>query len=289
MRFMVFIVLVSVFIGVNLLYQPLTQQAIAIQTGAAGDLLYAAGFDGFTDEWQQYEGRLSAVIDAGVMTLALDTPDIIYSTSPLIYEDFDVRLTTKAVAGESSNDGYGIIFRLNEPDTTDSCQRQFIIICALEQIPLLDTSIALLAPAPQTEASGYYVFLISNDGYYQILRGNTDSNSLEDATIWHNSNGLLNEGIGVENRIRVVGQGNQFMFFLNDEPALLCVPLEGQQPTGTSDDCLGEETFIWEDDSFAQGKLGLVVSGATMAGDRVEFDNFTVIMPDEILIEGNNA
>lgn len=286
-RFILFIVVISIFIGINVFSQALIQPASTIQTGDAGDLLYAAGFDGFTDEWQQYQGQRSAVIDEGVITLALETPDIIYSASPLTYEDFDLRVTVRSIEGDASNDGYGVIFRLSESNETVTCQYQFVILCALEQVPVLDTGIALLAS--DNQPAGYYVFLISNDGYYQILRGDTETNALDDVTVWHYSNGLLNEGVGAENQIRVVGQGNQFSFFLNGEPALLCVPLEGEQPTGNADDCLGEETYIWEDTRFSQGKLGLILNGATMAGDRVEFDNFTVTMPNEIIIEGNNA
>lgn len=282
------LLLIVLLIGVNLLYQPASNWN-SVQTGEAGELVYSAGFDGFTDEWQQYEGRLSSQIQEGVLALSLEVPNTIYSASAPVYEDFDVSVTTRAIEGDLATGGYGVIFRLSENNNSDRCTRQFVIVCNLEQLPLLDTAIGLIAPAPQAQTNGYYLFLISNDGYYLIMRGNTETDFVEDMTIWHYSNGLLNEGLNAENRIRVVGQGNQFMFFLNGEPALLCVPLEGQQPTGTSDECLGEETFIWEDDSFARGQLGVVLNGASMDGDRVEFDNFTVTMPDEILIEGNNA
>lgn len=282
------ITLIIILIVVNLLYQPAANWN-TIQTGAAGELIYSAGFDGFTDEWQQFDGRRLAQIQDGVLQLGLEIPDTIYSASAPVYADFDVSVMMHSVEGELTNDGYGIIFRLNENNSSEGCSRQFVIVCNLEQLPLLDTAIGLIAPSSQNQANGYYLFLISNDGYYQILRGNDETDLVEEVTIWHYSNGLLNEGIGAENRIRIVGQGNQFMFFLNGEPALLCIPLDGQQPTGNADDCLGEETFVWQDDSFAQGKLGVVLNGATMAGDVVEFDNFTVKIPDEILVEGNNA
>lgn len=288
MRSLLLIVLILILIAVNLLYQPALYWS-AIQTGEAGELVYAAGFDGFEDEWEQYEGRLSAQIQDGVLRLGLEIPDTIYTAAPPIYADFDISVTVKATQGELTNDGYGVIFRLSENANTQDCLRQFVIVCTLEQIPLLDTAIALAAPAPQAQASGYYLFLISNDGYYQLLRGNTENDLVEDVTIWHYSNGILNEGIGEENLIRIVGRGNQFQFFLNGEPALLCVPLEGQQPTGTSEDCLGEETFIWEDDAFTTGKLGVVLNGATTSGDVVEFDNFVVTIPEAIVSEGNDA
>lgn len=288
MRLVFLILLILLLFGVNLLY-PVAANWNTVQTGEAGDLIYAAGFDGFEDEWQLYDGRLYSEISDGVLRLGLETPGTIYSASSPVYADFDVTVTTRAIAGEEQNDGYGIIFRLSETANNQDCLRDYVTLCQLEQLPLLDTAIGIISPAPQAESSGSYLFLISNDGYYQILRRNSETGLVEEVTIWHNSNGLLNTGMGAENRIRVVGQGNQFQFFLNGDPALLCIPNEGELPTGNSDDCLGQESYILEDDSYSRGKLGVVVNGASMAGDIVEFDNFTVTIPDEILIEGGNA
>lgn len=285
MRFILLIVLIIALIGVNILYQPASNWN-SVQIGDAGELVYAAGFDGFEDEWLLFEGRQYAQISDGVLRLGLETSGTFYSASTANYADFDVTVTTRAIEGELANNGYGVIFRLSENSTEQGCTRQFVTVCNLEQVPLLDTAIGLVSPAPKEEASGYYLFLISNDGYYQILRVNDTLGAAEEMTIWHYSNGLLNEGVGEENRIRIVGKGNQFVFFLNGDPASLCVPLEGQSPTGNADDCLGEETFYWEDDTFSQGKLGVVISGSN---DVIEFDNFTVTIPAEIVIEGNNA
>lgn len=288
MRLTFLIVLILLLLVVNLLYQPAANWN-SVQRGEPGELVYAAGFDSFEDEWQLYEGRRYARIQDGVLQMGLEVPDTIYSASSPVYADFDMSVTVRSIEGEMTNDGYGVIFRLSENANDQNCLRRFVLVCNLEQLPVLDTAIGILSPAPRPQASGYYVFLISNDGYYQLLRGDTESNLLEEVTIWHYSNGLLNEGIGQENRIRIVGQGNQFQFFLNGEPALLCVPLEEQLPTGTAEDCLGEETFVWEDDAFATGKLGFVLNGATLAGDIVEFDNFSVKIPNEIVFEGDNA
>lgn len=288
LRLSMLLILVLALVGVNLLYQP-AANVNNIQTGEPGELLYAAGFDGFTDEWAQYDGRRSAQIADGVLRMRLETPDVIYSASDPVYADFDLRVTTRATEGAETNDGYGVIFRLQENSDATGCLRQFVIVCNLEQIPLLDTAIALTAPAPQPQAEGYYVFLISNDGFYQLLRGNIETNQLEQVTIWHDSNGILNTGIGAENTIRVVGQSGQFQFFLNGESALLCIPNEGEQPTGNSANCLGRETYVWEDDTYSTGQLGVILNGATQAGDVVEFDNFSVTVPADIIIEGNNA
>lgn len=288
-RLILLILLIVLLVGVNLLYQPVANWN-AVQTGEAGELVYAAGFDGFEDEWQQYDGRLFSQIENGVLRMGLEVNDTIYSASSPVYADFDARVTVKATDGVLENDGYGIIFRLSDSgDNENSCLRRFVIVCNLENIGFLRVMIRLVSPAPQPQASGYYLFLISNDGYYSLFRGDTETDTVEQVTIWHYSKGLLNEGLNTENNIRVVGRGSEFQFYLNGQPALLCVPLEGQQPTGNSDNCLGEETYTWQDDSFATGKLGLVVSGENNSGTIVEFDNFSVFIPEENEVEGAQA
>jgi hypothetical protein len=283
-RLLFLLVLFLLLIGVNLLYQPALNYS-AIQSGEAGELLYAAGFDGFADEWQQYEGRRLAQMTDGVMQIGLEINDIIYSPSSPVYADFDVQVTIRPTNGERENDGYGLIFRLTDASDERACLRQFVTLCNLEKVPVLDTVIGLLAPAPKAQASGYYVFLISPDGYYSIWRGD-ENNNLAPVTVWHYSNGLLNEDLNVENRVRIVGRGSDFQFFLNGELVNLCVPLEGEQATGIAEECLGEVTDTWHDESFATGKLGLIVNGSTVAPITVEFDNFIVTMP-EAPIEGD--
>lgn len=288
-RHLLWIALLSLLLmGINALYYPVLNWH-HVRTAEPGELLYAAGFDDFGDEWQQYDGRRSAQMRDSVMRLALDTPDTIYTTAAPIYADFDMSVNVQAIEGALENDGYGVIFRLSDQGAAQTCSRRFVTVCDLERLPLLNTIIPLVAPPPPTQATGYYVFLISNDGYYRLLRGNTQDNLLQAVTIWHDSGGMLNTGLNAQNRIRVVGRGNQFQFFLNQEPVLLCIPLADEQPTGTSADCLGEETFIWEDDHFATGKLGFVLNAARQVGDVVEFDDLVVTMPATLISEGNDA
>ena len=283
-RLVFLLALFLLLIGVNLLYQPALNYS-AVQSGEAGELLYAAGFDGFVEEWQQYEGRRYAQMTDGVMRMGLDINDIIYSPSSPVYGDFDVEVTLRATSGEEESDGYGLIFRLSDATDERACLRQFVTLCNLEKVPVLDTVIGLAAPAPKPQASGYYAFLISPDGYYSIWRSN-ENNQLANVTVWHNSNGLLNMGLNTDNRIRVVGRGADFQFYLNGELVNLCIPLEGEQPTGNAEDCMGEVTDTWHDDSFATGKLGLIVNGSSHVPVSAEFDNFVVTMP-QAPVEGD--
>lgn len=277
-RFILLMLLILLLLGVNLLYLPALNYN-AIQSGEAGELLYAAAFDGFADEWQLYEGRRLAEMNEGVMRLSLDVNDVIYSPSSPVYEDFDVEVSMKAVTGPEESDGYGIIFRLSDAADENACLRQILMLCNFEKAPFLDTVIGLLAPAPKPQASGYYVFLISPDGYYSIWRGD-ENNNLAQVTVWHYSNGLLNEGLNVSNRVRIVGRGADFQFYLNDSLVNLCVPFEGEQFTGSAEACMGETTDTWHDESFATGKLGLILNASTIAPVSVEFDNFIVTMPE---------
>jgi hypothetical protein len=278
------VVLFLLLIGVNLLYQPALNYS-AVQSGEVGELLYAAGFDGFAEEWQQYEGRRYAQMTDGVMRMGLETYDIIYSPSSPVYGDFDVQVTLRATSGEEESDGYGLIFRLSDATDERACLRQFVTLCNLEKVPVLDTIIGLAAPAPKPQASGYYAFLISPDGYYSIWRSN-ENNQLANVTVWHNSNGLLNLHLNTDNRIRVVGRGADFQFYLNGELVNFCIPNEGEQPTGNAEDCMGEVTDTWHDESFSTGKLGLIVNGSTRAPVSAEFDNFVVTMP-QAPVEGD--
>lgn len=271
--------LVILFIAANLLYLPALNYN-SVQSGAAGDLLYAAGFDGFADEWQLYEGRNFAQMSEGQMRLSLEVNDIIYSASSPVYADFDAEVTVMATSGEEENDGIGLIFRLSDASDENACLRAVPMLCSIEKTPLLGAGIALIAPAPEPQASGYYAFLISPDGYYSIWARN-ENNQLERVTVWHNSNGILNTSLNVENRIRVVGRGADFQFYLNGALVNLCIPLEGEQATGSAEDCLGTVTDTWHDESFASGKLGLILNGSTVAPVSAAFDNFVVRMPEE--------
>jgi hypothetical protein len=280
---MLLVTLIIVLLVLNLAY-PIAAGWQGTLSGDAGTLLYAAGFDGFTDEWQQYAGRNSAEIVDGVMRISVETPPSIYSAASPMFGDFDVSVTTRGIEGALENEGYGIVFRLQEQQT--GCNRSFVLACGLANIPLVQIAARYLFPQTNSGATGFHVFLISNDGYYSIWSNNA-INELEKVTVWHYSDGLLNEGLGAENRIRVVGRGDEFRFYLNGESVELCIPLEGEQPTGNAESCLGERSSIWKNDSLLTGQLGVIVNVQSIPEIVVEFDNFTVISPQAALAEGD--
>jgi len=81
-----------------------------------GELLYTATFDGWLDEWEVYEGRLSAQVDNGRLRIGVDTAQSApFSTAAPFFDDFDVQAQASAVGGPLNN-GYGIIFRVQRDE-----------------------------------------------------------------------------------------------------------------------------------------------------------------------------
>ena len=101
-------------------------------------LLYVATFDDWLDEWESYEGRLSARIENSSLRIGVDTTKSApFSTAAPYFGDFDMRVQARAVGGPVNN-GYGVVFRVQR-DKNDS-------------------------------PFSYYFFLVSSDGYYQVQR-----------------------------------------------------------------------------------------------------------------------
>ena len=212
-----------------------------ITTGSAGDLLYAAAFDGLQDEWEQYNERRSAVIDGGVIRLTNnEVNNGNYSVTKARFADFDLAVTGSAVAGPENN-GYGVIYRLQD-------------------------------------RSNYYTFMVSSDGYYQVTR--VVNGDVTELSTWIESP-VVNMGIGAVNRLRVVARGDQFEFYVNEQRVQVCVPNNpAAQSMYMMDTCIdGQMLDTLTDASIAQGQLGVVIQtieGAD-AGVSVEFDNLIVM------------
>lgn len=206
-----------------------------------GALLYAAAFDGLEDEWERYEGRLSAAIADGRLRLTVgDFESGPYSAARPHFGDFDLRVEATAVDGPLDN-GFGVIFRLQD--------RQ-----------------------------NYYLFLISSDGYYKVerVRGGVS----RELSTWIESP-LVRQGLGERNYVRVVGRGDQFAFFVNGEPVALCIPDDPEaRSTYVQGACIGgsmQQTLT--DAAIPHGRLGVVASSFGASGVVVDFDNVLVYGP----------
>lgn len=213
-----------------------------------GELLYATAFDDPVADWELVEGGLSAQAADGVLRLGVSSRgEGIYSTASPYFDDFDMEAQIRIVA-DTPESGFGVIFR-------------------------------------QRDRSNYYVFFISGDGYYRVVR--VLDNQSRDLSAWHSSP-LINQGTGALNIVRVIGQGDRFRFYINDEAVELCIPeSEDALSTPLADGtCLGGEwRLVLVDDAIPYGRLGAagqVDLTAPEAGLIVEYDYMIVYGPEPL-------
>lgn len=245
-RLLLLFVLVIILMALVLLNRALTEWHY-VQPVQPGQIVYAGTFDS-TDHWTLYDGRLAAQLNENTLRLLVNLPlSAPYSVIGTHYADFDVSVQARAVEGPPQNplnNGFGLVFRLLDEDNN-------------------------------------YQFLISSDGYYQVRR-TVDGNSREIST-WIDTP-VVQQGLGALNTIRVVGHGNRFQFYVNNERVPLCIP---NSPTGQSTYFGGEcrdgtlqDTLV--DDTFRAGSLGVVAITFDEPGVVVDFDNLLVSGPQPI-------
>jgi 3-keto-disaccharide hydrolase len=213
-----------------------------------GGLLYIATFDGFNEDWQQYDGRLAAKITDGSMRLEVDDVNAgPFSVAAPYFSDFDARVEAQAVGGPVNN-GFGLIFRFQDKNNT------------------------------RPEDDSYYLFLVSSDGYYEVRR--VVAGRTRELSTWIDSP-QVQQGIGATNYLRVVAKGDVFHFFINNQPVQLCVPEDSNGvSTYALNQCIkGQMVDSLTDDSIADGRLGVVATTLNETGSSVAFDNLVVYGP----------
>lgn len=212
-------------------------------TGAPSSLLYAATFDGFPDEWETYDdGRLSAqVLDSQMRVFNDQVSKYAFSLAVPHFVDFDLWVDTSALSGPLNN-GYGLIFRYRD-------------------------------------AQNFYMFLVSSDGYYQVMR--VLNNEQTPLSNWIASD-VVHTEFEIVNRLRVVARGSEFSFYINGERVQLCIPNDvngvstyraGQCIDGTMRDAL-------VDSSMPAGRVGVVAQTLSEPGVLAQFDNVLVYAPE---------
>ena len=212
----------------------------------SGEPLYVATFDGFNDDWGQYAGRLSAQVMDGALRLSVGEP--VAGPYSVASPHFgDFDVRVQTRSVEGpENNGFGIVFREQDPNN-------------------------------------FYYFLISSDGYYYLSRF-LDGDERVLSTWIETSH--INSGIGAENSLRVVGQGDRFQFYVNDQSLLLCIP---DDPTAVSTynfltetcvDGLMQDTLM--DSNLPVGRIGVVAKTiqGSESGVVIDFDNVLVIGPE---------
>ncbi len=251
-----------------------------VASGAPGDVLYTATFDSDVNDWQQYDdGTLSAKIADSVLRLTNSAPGSYgYSLATPYFGDFDARVSAHATAGPTDN-GFGLIYRFqDQPRTTEATWRGL----ALRQFESL-----FLGPKPP---AAYYMFLISSDGYYQVLR--SVSGTAKTLSNWIPSD-AVHQGFDAANELRVVAQGGSFQFSINGTPVSVCVPNDPNAESTYNEfaqECVeGKMLTTLADSSVGQGQLGVVTQSLTDPGVDVDFDSLIVTSPQPVTAASTGA
>ncbi|MBZ0301897.1 MAG: hypothetical protein K8J31_19265 [Anaerolineae bacterium] len=212
-----------------------------VVTGEPGEVLYATGFDDRLDDWERYDGRLSAQMADSALRIDVGASQSLpFSTSRFYFGDFDLTVRARPLAGPLDN-GYGVIFRAQD-------------------------------------SRNYYVFLISSDGYYQVRRAlDGQPKVLSD---WIPST-LIVQGLDADNELRVVAQGETFQFFVNGQALELCIPDDPDAVSTYADQCIqGQMLPELVDDAIDRGQIGVIAQALDEPGVAVEFDNVRVFSPE---------
>lgn len=276
-RIALLLALVIVLLGANLLYAAIADGETML-TGAAGELLYAAAFDGFADEWDTYQGQQRAEILEGRLELGISAAQTAgWSAARPRFADFDITVQATAQSGPVDN-AFGIVFRMQSIDR-EGCDLPAVALCGIDRVlPLVGAAIRQVTSA--ANAASYYAFFISSDGYYSVRKTENGREAALSAWI---AAPMLRQGLGAQNTLRVIGRGADFQFFINGEPVMLCIPNDPQAvSTYANGECIeGTMQAVLHDDSIAAGRLG-VIARATPAGGggiAVQFDNVIVFSP----------
>ena len=287
-RVAILLVLVIVLIVANAFYSPAVSWR-GVLSGEAGELLYAAAFDGFTDEWQEYEGRTSAAITDGKLVMSAEGAfdQVVYSATKPYFADLDVSANATWVRGNENN-AFGIVYRLQEP--TNDCRLPLQVLCDVSAInnQLEGWTNFLFGADEQT--TGYAMFLISSDGYYSVWRGTADGT--QKISTWIQRTDLINGDEGAVNRLRVIGQDGAYRYFINGTQVELCIPnADDGISTYFSGECIdGSMQAVFRDDTFETGQVALVIDTVNSSETfTIEFDDFIVTQPDSVNSTGQGT
>ncbi len=267
-------------VAANLVYSALTRRSHAL-TGQAGELLYAASFSGFADDWDLYQGQQSARIADEQLELSVSAPQTAtWSASKPHFANFDVSVKTIASTGPIDN-AFGLVFHLRNDEATD-CELPAVLLCGVEDLlPLVGAAIRqTLGDQQSTE---YYAFLISSDGYYSLWQTKASRTKLLSAWIASDD---IRQGLDEENTIRVIAEGPHYSFFVNGARHALCLPDDPRAAsTFAAGECIdGSMQDSYVADTNTVGRLGLIAQSTASGGGGVvvRFDNVIVFSPAAI-------
>ena len=264
-------------IGANLMYSALTPSSDVL-AGAAGELLYVSTFSAFEDDWDIFAGEQSARIIAEHLEVSVGAPQTAaWSTASPRFADFDISVAAIAQGGPLDN-AYGLVFHIND-EADGVCALPAIVLCGIsELLPLVGA--ALKQALDLRPTASYDAFMISSDGYYSLWRA--EDGRTEALSAWIPLS-TINQGIGVENRIRIIAQGSSYKFFINDFHVPLCLPDDAKAAsTYAGGECIdGSMQDAYEDEKTRRGRIGVIAQATATGGGgvAVRFDDFIVYSP----------
>lgn len=249
-RIRIFVVLLILLVVVYGLYR-LTANWHYILPVESGKVAYLATFDTFQEDWNLAAGRLkSQILDTGALRLDVgDVNSLPFAEANPYFSDFDLQVAASPVEGPENN-GYGVIFRLQNKDNSSP------------------------------DDDDFYLFLISSDGYYRVVR--SFNHEQKELSMWISSP-VINQHVGVTNFLRVIAKGDQFQFFVNGQQMLLCIPDNPDalstysEQTGECQDGKMLDTLV--DTSIPNGQIGVAAETFDESGVVVDFDNLVVYGP----------
>lgn len=241
-----------------------------VMSGTPGDVVYAAAFDDFLDEWQQYaDGQLSAQVEAGELRLTVaDVNRTPFSLARPRFASVDLRVDARAVDGPENN-GFGVVLRAEQPERASGATWGALLGATLERL--------VLGPAPDARL---LLFLVSSDGYYSLQE--TIGDTTRELSTWIPSD-AVRLGLGTTNRLRVLARDGELRFFANDTPLPLCIPDAASARStynAATGECMGGQMLDAVLDPVGSGRVGVAAQSFMEPGVVVAFDNLVVKMPE---------
>jgi len=224
-----------------------------------GELLYATTFDAFNEEWDLFPGRDSAQISA------VGDVDGGASNSELVIRH-----------GSGALDE--VIWSVLDRKFNDFDLR---VTAHLVEGPLDQNQYGVIFR--YRDENNFYIFRISADGYYSLSK--IEGGVEEKISDWGTTE-AIRRGVA-PNRIRIVGEGDAFRFYVNDIWLPLCLKGENETSMWAGAEgpgvCLTDEpTMVFRDSTFTQGRIALAAGTFDGSEVAVAFDDLVIVGPDTV-------
>ncbi len=273
-----------------------------------GELLFVTTFDAYNDEWElEVKPNESAQILTNdvdnqqlVMTInpAGEGEESFFSTLNRKFRDFDLRVTTTQLESDEYHDNIiGVIFRYRDDDNFYSFDISGDGYYRLMRREKLTAEEYYDLRRSELERAGQDTTEIEEIDDDHIVLDTTistwipttlvDNQPPHPTLVRPGTGNPIMDDIDAMNEIRIIGRGDRFWFFINNQPVWFCLKGETNQSTWdrTRNTCAegNVRSYAVEDDTFEQGKIGLLVGNSRTSDDNtpisIAFDNLVITGP----------